>query len=77
MIGQTPDMIATLAIIASPLLYGLGLHARRWMAGLVAGFTVVSGLGFAESAWPFGLAEAIWAGVALRRWQVLARVPRR
>ena len=25
--------------------------------------------GFLEGAWPFGLVEAIWAVVALRRWQ--------
>jgi hypothetical protein len=25
--------------------------------------------GFLQGAWPFGLVEAIWALVALRRWQ--------
>ena len=24
--------------------------------------------GFLQGAWPFGLAEAVWAGVAVRRW---------
>jgi hypothetical protein len=24
--------------------------------------------GFLQGAWPFGVVEAIWAGVALRRW---------
>ena len=24
--------------------------------------------GFIQGAWPFGLVEAVWAGVAVRRW---------
>lgn len=40
-------------------------------AWLVLGFAVSCGLasiyGFLQGAWPFGIVEAIWAGVALRR----------
>jgi len=25
--------------------------------------------GFLQGAWPFGIVEAVWAGVAVRRWQ--------
>jgi hypothetical protein len=25
--------------------------------------------GFLQGAWPFGLVEAVWAGVALHRWR--------
>ena len=33
--------------------------------------------GFLQGAWPFGLVEAIWSLVALRRWwQVLSRADR-
>jgi hypothetical protein len=39
----------------------------------VLGFAVACGLGsvygFLQGAWPFGLVEAIWALVALRRWR--------
>ncbi len=38
----------------------------------VLAFAVACGLGslygFLQGAWPFGFVEAIWAGVALRRW---------
>jgi hypothetical protein len=27
-----------------------------------------SAYGFLQGAWPFGLVEAIWAGIAVRRW---------
>jgi hypothetical protein len=29
-----------------------------------------SAYGFLQGAWPFGLVEAIWAVVALRRWLI-------
>lgn len=41
-------------------------------AWFVLGFAAASGLasiyGFLSGAWPFGLVEAIWALVAMRRW---------
>jgi len=40
----------------------------------VLGFAVACALGsvygFLQGAWPFGLVEAIWSVVALRRWSV-------
>jgi hypothetical protein len=27
-----------------------------------------SAYGFLQGAWPFGVVEAVWAGVAMRRW---------
>jgi hypothetical protein len=38
----------------------------------ILGFALACGLGsaygFLQGAWPFGVVEAIWAVVALRRW---------
>jgi len=31
-----------------------------------------SAYGFLQGAWPFGLVEAIWAAVAVRKWRLLA-----
>jgi hypothetical protein len=43
-----------------------------WSAWFVLGFAVACALasayGFLQGAWPFGLVEAVWALVALRRW---------
>lgn len=43
----------------------------------VLGFAVSCALGscygFLQGAWPFGLVEAIWSLVALRRWQTRRR----
>ena len=30
---------------------------------------LASAYGFLQGAWPFGIIEAIWAGVAVRRWR--------
>ena len=43
-----------------------------WFVLAFAGACVLgSGYGFAQGAWPFGLVEAVWAAVALRRWWLL------
>ena len=45
-------------------------HRSHW---LVLGFALACGLGsiygFLQGAWPFGVVEAIWAGVAALRWR--------
>src|SRR5262245_44145631 len=35
---------------------------------------LASAYGFMQGAWPFGIIEAIWAGVAVRRWRIRVRV---
>ena len=37
---------------------------------LINGLALGSIYGFLQGAWPFGLVEAVWALVALRRWRV-------
>ena len=42
-------------------------------AWYVLAFAIACGLGsiygFVQGAWPFGVIEAVWAGIALRRWR--------
>jgi hypothetical protein len=46
-------------------------HRSRWF---ILAFAIACALGsiygFLQGAWPFGLVEAVWAVVALRRWSV-------
>ena len=45
-------------------------HRSPWFIPAFAGACLLaSAYGFLSGAWPFGLVEAIWALVALRRWQ--------
>lgn len=45
--------------------------------GFTLGFAVSCALGsaygFLQGAWPFGLVEAVWSIVALRKWVILRR----
>ena len=42
----------------------------HWFILAFAGSCVLgSAYGFLQGAWPFGLVEAAWAGVALNRWR--------
>ena len=48
----------------------------HWFILAFAGSCVLASIyGFLQGAWPFGLVEGVWSGVALRRW-LLERRPR-
>ncbi|HVA84703.1 MAG TPA: hypothetical protein VNF73_00145 [Candidatus Saccharimonadales bacterium] len=45
-----------------------------WLVLAFAGACLASSAyGFLQGAWPFGVVELIWSGVALRRWWLRAR----
>ncbi|HZU73827.1 MAG TPA: hypothetical protein VE990_13745 [Acidimicrobiales bacterium] len=50
------------------LMYGLEHRGRRFVIGFAVGCALSSTYGFLAGAWPFGVVEAVWTGVALRRW---------
>jgi hypothetical protein len=46
----------------------------NWYTLAFAGACVLASIyGFLQGAWPFGLVEAIWSLVALRRWAISRR----
>ena len=52
------------------MLVTYALEARSNWFILAFGFACALGsvYGFLQGAWPFGLVEAVWTGVAVRRW---------
>ena len=45
----------------------------RWYTLAFAGACVLGSVyGFLQGAWPFGLVEAVWSLVAIRRWWLAA-----
>lgn len=52
------------------MLVTYALESRSPWYILVFAFACVLGsvYGFLQGAWPFGLVEAVWSGVAIRRW---------
>ncbi len=49
-----------------------------WFVLAFAGACLVaSAYGFLQGAWPFGAVEAIWSGLAIRRWQLRVRTAKK
>jgi hypothetical protein len=58
------------AVTAMLLCYALEDRSHWLVLGFAVACALGSVYGFLQGAWPFGLVEAIWALVALRRWSV-------
>ena len=50
------------------VMYALEQRHRRYVLGFALGCVLSSAYGFVSGAWPFGVVEAVWAVVALRRY---------
>jgi hypothetical protein len=58
------------AVTAMLVCYTLEDRSRWFVLGFAVACALGSVYGFLQGAWPFGLVEAIWSVVALRRWSV-------
>ena len=56
------------SVTAMLVCYALDERAHWWTLGFAGACLLGSTYGFLQGAWPFGLVELVWAGVALRRW---------
>ncbi|TAK24219.1 MAG: hypothetical protein EPO26_06945 [Chloroflexota bacterium] len=58
------------AVAVSAMLFFYAIEGRSpWFVLAFAGACLASSAyGFLQGAWPFGLVEMVWSGVALRRW---------
>ena len=56
------------AVTAMLVCYALEARSAWFILGFAAACGLGSLYGFLQGAWPFGLVEAIWVLVALRRW---------
>lgn len=54
-------------------MYALEARHRRFVAAFALGCALSSSYGFLSGAWPFGVVEAVWSVVALRRYLVSGR----
>jgi hypothetical protein len=62
------------AVSAMLVCYALEDRSRWYILAFAVACALGSVYGFLRGAWPFGLIEAVWAGVALRRWSLRRRV---
>ena len=50
-------------------MYALEARHRKFVLAFAAGCVLSSAYGFLSGAWPFGVVELVWAGIALRRFR--------
>ena len=50
------------------VMYALESRSPHFIALFALGCALSSSYGFLARTWPFGVVEAVWAGVALRRY---------
>ncbi|MFZ0804296.1 MAG: hypothetical protein WBQ09_12120 [Terriglobales bacterium] len=59
-----------LAVTAMVVCYAFEKRSRWFVLGFAAACVLGSIYGFLQGAWPFGLVEAVWSVIALRRWWI-------
>ena len=60
------------AVTFMMLMYALESRGRNFILAFAVGCVLSSAYGFLSGAWPFGVVELIWSGVAVNRWRGLA-----
>ena len=58
-----------LALTFMMVMYALERRGRVFVLGFAVGCVLSSIYGFLSGAWPFGVVELIWAGVAVSRYR--------
>jgi hypothetical protein len=50
-------------------MYALERRGRGYILGFACGCVLSSVYGFLSGAWPFGVVELVWSGIAVRRFR--------
>ena len=62
------NLFGLFAVTAMLVCYAFEARSRWFVLAFAAACALGSCYGFLQGAWPFGLVEAVWALVALRKW---------
>jgi hypothetical protein len=66
------DLLTLFGLFAVTMMlvcYALEDRSAWYVLAFAAACALGSAYGFLQGAWPFGVIEAIWAAIALRRWR--------
>ena len=63
-------LFGLVAVLLMLVCYALEDRGAGYILAFAAACLLASAYGFLQGAWPFGVVEVIWAGVAARRWLV-------
>ena len=61
-------LFGAVALTFMMLMYALERRGRRFVLAFAVGCALSSAYGFLSGAWPFGVVEAIWCLIAVRRF---------
>lgn len=76
---QTEAMLTAFgaaAVTFMMLMYALEQRGRSFVLAFACGCALSSAYGFLAGTWPFGVVEAVWAIIALRRYRAGSPVSR-
>jgi hypothetical protein len=62
------------AVGAMLVFYAVEDRSTQFVLAFAGACLASSAYGFLQGAWPFGVVEFVWSGVALRRWWRRTRV---
>lgn len=66
---DTLTIFGALAVSAMLVTYALESRSARFVLAFAGACLASSAYGFLQGAWPFGVVELIWSGVAVQRWR--------
>jgi hypothetical protein len=66
-------VFGALAVGSMLVFYALENRSPWFVLAFAGACLASSAYGFLQGAWPFGVVEFVWSGVALRRWWRRAR----
>jgi hypothetical protein len=61
-------LFGLVAVTAMLVCYALEPRGRGFILAFAGACLLGSVYGFLQGAWPFGVVEAVWAGIAVRKW---------
>ncbi len=63
-------LFGLVAVSTMLLMYALEDRNPRYVLLFALASLAASAYGFLQGAWPFGVVEVIWAGIAVQRWRL-------
>jgi hypothetical protein len=66
------SMFGLTAVTAMVICYALEKRHTAFILAFAASCVLASVYGFLQGAWPFGVVEAVWSVIAVRRWWMAA-----
>jgi hypothetical protein len=70
--GSMLTVFGVLALTFMMAMYALEARSPAYILAFALGCLLSSVYGFLVGAWPFGVVEVIWAGIAVRRYAATA-----